>query len=62
MQSVEPNKLGARGIWLSKSDRYVAQIRVMGKLRYLGSFDTVDDAKAAYKKAAKKHFGEFAQT
>jgi hypothetical protein len=34
----------------------------MGKLRYLGSFDTVDEAKADYEKAAKKHFGEFAQT
>jgi hypothetical protein len=56
------NKLGARGVWLSKSDRYVAQIRFMGKLRYLGSFETVDEAKAAYEKAAKKHFEEFAQT
>jgi hypothetical protein len=54
------NKLGARGIWLSKSDRYVAQIRLMGKLRYLGSFDTVGEAKAAYEKAAKELFGEFA--
>ena len=56
------NKLGARGVWVSKSDRYVAQIRFMGKLKYLESFDTVDEAKAAYEKAAKKHFGEFAQT
>ena len=56
------NKLGARGVWVSKSDRYVAQIRFMGKLKYLESFDTVDEAKAAYEKTAKKHFGEFAQT
>ena len=48
------NKLGARGIWLSKSDTYVAQIRLMGKLRYLGSFDAVGEAKAAYEKAAKE--------
>jgi hypothetical protein len=54
------NKLGARGIWLSKSDRYVAQIKFMGKLRYLGSFNTIREAKAAYERAAKKHFGEFA--
>ena len=25
------NKLGARGVWLSKSDRYVAQIRIHGQ-------------------------------
>ena len=56
------NKLGARGISLSKSGRYVAQIKFMGKLRYLGSFNTVREAKAAYKKAAKRHFGEFAAT
>ena len=47
------NKLGARGVWVSKSDRYVAQIRFMGKLKYLGSFDTVDEAKAAYEKQQK---------
>jgi hypothetical protein len=56
------NKLGVRGIWLSKSDRYVAQFRLLGKRKYLGTFNTVAEARVAYEKAAKKHFGEFAQT
>ena len=54
------NKLGARGISITKSDRYVASIRMAGKKRYLGVFGTIEEASAAYARAAKKAFGAFA--
>ena len=34
------NKLGARGVWITKSGKYVATIRVAGKKKYLGVFDS----------------------
>ena len=54
------NKLGVRGVWITKSGKYVASIRVAGKKRYLGVFDTIEKASVAYARAAKKAFGAFA--
>jgi hypothetical protein len=51
-----------KGIYLSGSGRWTASIRYGGKERYLGSFSTEEDAHAAYVRAAREIFGEFART
>ena len=55
------NKLGVRGVWITKSGKYVARIKVAGKRKYLGTFDTIPKASAAYARAAKDVFGQFAR-
>jgi hypothetical protein len=54
------NKLGVRGVWITKSGKYVARIRVAGEKKYLGLFDTIEKASVAYTRAAKDAFGQFA--
>ena len=54
------SKLGVKGVWMTKQGRYAAEIRVAGQKTYLGCFDTLDEANAAYLRAAKKAFGLFA--
>ena len=54
------NKLGVRGVWITKSGKYVARIKVAGKKKYLGLFDTIEKASMAYTRAAKDAFGQFA--
>ena len=54
------NKLGVRGVWITKSGKYVARIKVAGKKKYLGLFDTIEKASVAYTRAAKDAFGQFA--
>ena len=56
------NKLGIKGVYLdSKIRKFVAQIKVNGKLIYLGCFNVAGDADSAYRKAEEKYFGEFAR-
>ena len=51
------NKLGVRGVWITKSGKYVARIKVAGKKKYLGLFDTIEKASLAYTRAAKQPSG-----
>jgi hypothetical protein len=54
-------KLGVKGVWATKGGKFVAEIRVAGQKKYLGSFDTIKEANAAYAEAAKQAFGNFAR-
>lgn len=55
------NRCGIRGVRLFKrTGRWVASIRVSGKMVHLGYFATADEASIAYRSAAKLHYGEFA--
>ena len=51
------NKLGVKGVWKTGHGKYVAAIRVDREKRYLGQFDTLEEASVAYAKAAKIAFG-----
>jgi hypothetical protein len=55
------SKLGVKGVWMIPGGKYAARIKAAGKITYLGSFDTIKEASAAYAKAAKKAFGKFAR-
>lgn len=56
------NTSGLKGVsWHKQNRKWVAQIGIGGKSRYLGSFETLEAAHAAYCAAAAKHFGEFAR-
>ncbi|MGE0038076.1 MAG: HNH endonuclease [Xanthobacteraceae bacterium] len=56
------NACGYKGVHYKKRlKKFVAQIRVAGRVFHLGVFRTADEAHAAYCKAAKEHFGEFAR-
>ena len=54
------NTSGRKGVTWHRGDRkWQAQIKVSGKMFYVGSFACIDEAKAAYDVAAKKHFAEY---
>lgn len=51
---------GLKGVsWHKAAGRYVAQIMIGDKHKYLGLFDSAEDAHDAYVSAAKAAFGEF---
>jgi HNH endonuclease/AP2 domain len=55
------NKSGVKGVcWHKATGKWIAQITIRRKSKYLGVFDTKEEAQAAYLAAAKEHFGEFA--
>jgi hypothetical protein len=53
------SKTGVKGVSPSRT-KFVATLYVGGKNVYLGTFDRLDAAGAAYFSAAKEHFKEFA--
>jgi hypothetical protein len=53
------NKLGLKGTCY-KNGKYQASIKAHGKTYYLGSFNTVEEAAAAYYGAARIIWGDFA--
>lgn len=53
------NTSGYKGV-ISSGSKWVARIRVSGERLYLGSFNSAEEAAAAYDKAAVEAFGEFA--
>jgi hypothetical protein len=56
------NKLGLKGVhWDRGRSRYRALIWVDGKKKWLGSYKTAEEAKAAYDSAAPIYHGEFAR-
>lgn len=55
------NKVGFKGVCFHNG-RYQASIRINGGSKYLGRFDTPEEANAAYSKAAVEHFGEFSRS
>ena len=50
------NKTGIRGVTISQSGRFIAKIRYKRKLYYLGTFDTLEQAKK-HERLLKKRFG-----
>ena len=47
------------GASLRPSGKYKTQIRINGRLKYLGTYDTLEEASAVYHKKAQEIHGEF---
>lgn len=55
------NTSGYRGVYFFKGwGKYVAQIKVNGKVKNLGGFKTAEEAAIRYNEAAQAEYGEFA--
>lgn len=55
------NRCGVRGV-AKRGDKYCARIHARGQSIWLGLFDNIEAAAAAYGAAAKKFHGEFANS
>lgn len=55
------NTSGLKGVsWIGQYQKWQATIRFGGRNKFLGRFDTKEEAANAYNEAALKHHGEFA--
>lgn len=54
------NTSGKKGVdWHKKSNKWRAMVEINGRRKYLGLFDCIEAAAAAYDRVAREHFGEF---
>lgn len=53
------NKTGVIGVHRNAKGKYIAQIRVNKHMYHLGTFNSLEDAADARRKAEQKYFGEF---
>ena len=53
---------GLKGAYKCKNGRWRSQLRIDGRLQSLGSYDSKEEAHAAYAAAIAQHHGEFART
>lgn len=54
---------GVKGVtWEKRRKRWRATIKIHGRQKYLGQFATLEDARAAYDRAAVEMHGQFART
>lgn len=51
------NKLGVKGVRMASANTFRAHI----KTRHLGTFQTIEEASMAYRRAAEAEYGEFAR-
>lgn len=57
------NTSGFKGVsWNKPNQKWLAQIRIANKNRYLGSFDTPEDAHHAYCQASRELHGNYGHT
>ena len=60
--SYKNNKCKIKGVcWDRNNKKFIAQIMINGKTKYLGGFNILGDADSAYRMAEEKYFGEFAR-
>jgi hypothetical protein len=55
------NTSGVKGVYFSKWNKWVAQLKIDNKVTYLGSFDDIRLAENAVKEARSKNHGMFAK-
>lgn len=58
------NKVGLKGVLVVERygvKKFEARIRIAGKQKHLGRFDTAQEAHMAYVREAEKHYGPFAR-
>lgn len=57
----EPGQSGLRGAYLdTRSLRWFSKIQIGWQVKYLGAFDSAEEAHLAFMKAVELHHGEFA--
>ena len=54
-------KTGVKGIYVTRGGNFYSMISVGGKLTYLGTFYTLEEAAVEYEDAARKYQGQFAR-